>query len=263
VRKSYIETSEGQIHYRTEGTGKPMVLLHYTPVSSDEYTDMIPLLAHDYCVLAMDTPGYGNSDKPPREFTIEDYAQSVVNFLNALRIQKAIVVGHHTGASIAVELASIHPDIVEALVLSGVSLYSSDERELFLRDAMWAPLNITSDGSFLVQQWKYLREWGTHLSPETTFRIFVAMMTAGPRLHDAHYAAFKYVKDQKLPLIKCPTLLVSGTQDMFYKNLKAVEQLIPQCKVQLVEAGNFLGYEKPKEFAEVILEFLKSQQNIR
>ena len=88
--------------------------------------------------------------------------------------------------------------------------------------------------------------------------MIVAMLTAGQKLHDAHYAAFRYDKVPKFPRVKCPTLILSGSDDMFCNVLDDVQKLIPQSKVHIVDAGNFLGYEKPEEFAQATLDFLRN-----
>ncbi len=59
VRRAFLDAPEGQIHYRTAGAGRPVLLLHQTPRSSDEYRDVIPILARELRVVAMDTIGYG------------------------------------------------------------------------------------------------------------------------------------------------------------------------------------------------------------
>ncbi len=59
MKKAYADLPEGQIHYLTAGEGEPLVLLHQTPLSLDEYLDMIPSLAKSNKVIAMDSPGYG------------------------------------------------------------------------------------------------------------------------------------------------------------------------------------------------------------
>ena len=130
MRRGYADTPQGQIHYRTDGSGELVLLLHQIFLSSAEYNDIIPRLAQSYRVIAMDTLGHGNSDNPPGgisaykdykvdDFTIEDHADNIVSFLDALDINKASLVGHHGGATLAAEVAASYPDRVDKLVLSG------------------------------------------------------------------------------------------------------------------------------------------------
>ena len=121
IRKCFVDIPDGQVFYRAGGSGEPILFLHQSPMSSDEFLDILAILAKDYRVLAMDTMGYGNSDTPSHEYEIVDFARSVINFLNALGIQKASIVGHHTGASIAAEVAAAYPERVDKLMLSGLA----------------------------------------------------------------------------------------------------------------------------------------------
>src|SRR5262245_9295423 len=106
VRRAFVDTPDGQIHYASAGAGRPVLLLHQTPRSWDEDRDVIPILARERRVVAMDTIGYGESYKPPRRSEIEDYARGAIALLDGLGIESTAVVGHHTGAVIAMELAA-------------------------------------------------------------------------------------------------------------------------------------------------------------
>ena len=129
MRRAFADTPGGQIHYRTAGSGRPVLLLHQTPRSSDEYRDVIPLLARDFRAIAMDTIGYGDSYRPAWTCGIEDYAAGARDLLDALGVARAAVVGHHTGAVIAMELAAAWPERVERLVLSASPYIDAAERE--------------------------------------------------------------------------------------------------------------------------------------
>ena len=76
-----------------------------------------------------------------------------------------------------------------------------------------------------------------------------------------HWAYFAYVPKlpQKLPLITCPTQVLSGTKDHFCSVAKDVKQLLPRSKLSIIEnASVFIGRTMPKEFAEAILSFLRN-----
>jgi len=267
AKRAYAEIPEGQVHYRYEGSGEPLLLLHQTPFSSDEYSLMIPILADGgYRIVAMDTLGYGGSDKPPRPYLIEDYARSIASFIEVLGIEKTSVVGHHTGASLGIELAASFPNRVDKLIISGCSLYTPEERQTRISNPKLGLKEITRDGSFLMENWDSI--WkskspdvntAANMTLEIAFRFFTAKMMAGPRLHDAHQAAYRYEKEPKLSLIKSPTLVLSGTEDMFYGTIETVKSLIPRSRKQVITgAGNHITNQKPNEFAQAILDFLEN-----
>lgn len=96
-----------------------MLLLHQTPRSWDEYRDVLPLLGQQFRVLAMDTMGFGDSAPLPAQAdSIERWAEAAFDLLDALGISQCAVVGHHTGAVIALEMAASRPPRITALVLS-------------------------------------------------------------------------------------------------------------------------------------------------
>ena len=242
MRRGYVDLPEGQIHFRASGSGEPILLLHQTSFFSDEYSDVIPILAKHYWAIALDTLGYGFSDKLSSQYTIEDYALSVVRFLDVLGIERTNVVGNHTGATIAVEMAVSWPNRVNKLILSGCSLYSAEERESLLNSPKYSPLQLTRDGSFLLREWEHCLNASSYASLEIVFRRFIGNLLASPRLHDGHLASYRYDKRPKLPLIKSPTLLITATGEKSYSKLEEIRSLLPGCTTKVIkEAGGFIA----------------------
>ena len=161
IRRGYAETPSGQIHYRVAGEekGNPVLLLHQTPRSSLEFLQVIPLLARHMKVYAMDTIGYGDSYKPKKICTIEDYARGAIEFLDALKISKISIVGHHTGAIIAMELATSYPERVERLVLSNGSYFDESKRESVKGRPPIDYVEPKEDGSHLKELWNRRRNF--------------------------------------------------------------------------------------------------------
>jgi len=80
----FFNTRLGDVHYIDAGCrdAAPVVLLHQTPRSVDEFTEVIPILAERMRVIAVDNPGYGASEVPPKQPTVAEYADSVVELLD-------------------------------------------------------------------------------------------------------------------------------------------------------------------------------------
>lgn len=260
MRKAYADIPFGQIHYVEDGKGQCVILLHQSPLSLNEYKDVIPILGKKYRVLAMDSPGYGKSDGLESYMPIEGYSMCVLDFMDALRISKASIVGSHTGAAIAVEVAVTAPERVDKLILNGCPDYEPEVRKSRLIDPKYDPIKIAMDGSHLMKIWQIARNWSPNFSPESWHRWVVDFLNAGE--FDAHQALFKYLIDKRLPLVKMPTLLISGTEDVFYHRRTESAKLIPKSKTRVIEGGGIVvGYEKAKNFAEDILEFLGENEN--
>src|SRR5256885_15766632 len=103
ITRAFVRTRAGVIHYAACGQGAPVLLLHQTPRSWDEYREVLPLLGRTHRAIAMDTIGFGAS-APVAEHRIETYAAAVVEFLDALGLDRTTLAGHHTGGALAIEV---------------------------------------------------------------------------------------------------------------------------------------------------------------
>jgi len=205
----------------------------------------------------MDTPGYGMSDRPlQKDPSIESYAQSVVAFLRALNISQTSIVGHHTGAAIAVEVAASHPELVDKLILYGCPYLEPQERQASLNSARLRHTEIKEDGSHIMKIWQSPRP--PHKSAETRQLRLVNHLMAGTGAEAGHEAVFQYEIEQRLPLIQSPVLLMYGDMDRFYPRLEATKKLIRRCETKVIKGGaSLIAFEMPDEFAQAILEFLE------
>ena len=71
IERSFVPLAAGRVHVAACGAGRPILLLHQTPRSWDEYREVLPLLASKYRAIAMDTLGFGDSDPLPSSGTAE------------------------------------------------------------------------------------------------------------------------------------------------------------------------------------------------
>jgi len=256
LKRGYVDLPYGQMHYRTAGEGKVLLMLHQTPSSSDEYLGAMQYLSASFRVIAMDTLGHGMSDPPPRRYAIQDYADSVKDFLSALGINKASVLGHHTGATIAMAFAIAYPDMAENLIVSGFPFYEPADRKKKLETVSAVP-PLGEDGAYIMLLWRALRTFNPSASVDEIKRLLISGLIAGPQGEYAHHAVFEYREQENLPKVKCPTLLISGTEDMFLKYMDATAKLIPHCTLATVQGGgSAIQLTRPMEFADTVLKFL-------
>jgi pimeloyl-ACP methyl ester carboxylesterase len=260
VKKGYVDLPLGQLHYRTAGSGEPVLLLHQAPMSSEEYVGMLPLLAPHCRAIALDFPGHGDSDNPPREFEIEDYARVTVDFMDAMKIQQATIVGHHTGAVVAVEMAVAYPQRVSRLVLSGCPVLDAETWQEHLSRPGFRNRPLDAEGELVKHVWGVYRSLSGHPDPQQWLGPFLLGMKSRSAPYDAHHAVARYPIKARLGLIKCPTLLLSGSRDMFYGDLESTRRLIPGATAGVVEDGGvFVAREQPERFAAAIVQFLKGR----
>lgn len=114
-----VNLSTGAVHYSEHGQGVPLVLLHANPGDSHDFEAVVPALAKNHRVLALDWPGYGQSDLPlqPETATVFLFYKVLREFLTALALPPAFFIGNSIGGNAAARLASESPELVRGLVL--------------------------------------------------------------------------------------------------------------------------------------------------
>lgn len=132
VRRRYVDGRWGQTHvYLAEPAvplARPVVCYHLSLASGQLFRPFLAEIGRDRQAIAPDTPGYGNSDSPLRPEMIPTYAAVHGELLDALGVAECDLVGTHTGARIAVELAHQRPQQIRHLFLVGVGVHTEEER---------------------------------------------------------------------------------------------------------------------------------------
>jgi pimeloyl-ACP methyl ester carboxylesterase len=117
MQSNMIQTRDLRMHYVQAGTGDPVVLIHGFPETSYEWRHQLKALSERYAVFAPDMRGFGRTDKPGARVTRALLGQDVINFMDALGIERATVVGHDWGGIIAFKVAIDWPERVTRLAL--------------------------------------------------------------------------------------------------------------------------------------------------
>lgn len=201
-----IATPEGEIHKT------PLVLFHPAPYSGDFFAAFMRLMAVDRVVIALDTPGYGDSARPPEPQTIPAYTSAVAAALEALGYGDGAavdVLGYHTGGLIAVELAASRPEMVRRLVLPGLPFYMGEARQKAYEENV-KPLTIDKSGAHLEGKWafaNYAADAG--LTLERAQEHFNDLMQCTPHCWWAYHGVFTYPSEERFPAVSQPVLLMS------------------------------------------------------
>jgi pimeloyl-ACP methyl ester carboxylesterase len=258
VERHFVEVPAGVVHYAACGEGEPVLLLHQTPRSWDEYRDVLPLLGRRRRAMAMDTIGFGDSSRlPVGEDSIERWAEVAVSLLDALGVERAAVVGHHTGGYIAVEMAAARPERVSALVLSGVALHPIEKRLEHARTAQVDDASPELDGSHLVELWQ--QRAGFYPKDVALLeRFIIDCLRAGDLAAEGHRVVARYPLEQRLPLVSCPVLLVAPTADPYaFPAVPGLDAAVPHASVTVIEGGMVpLPDQLPGPFAAAVDTFL-------
>lgn len=257
IQKGYVNINDGQIHYRmtTSQSGPPLLLLHQTASSSQMYEGLMQRLEGDFFMLAPDTPGFGQSDFPPTAPTIDDYVNVLLQALDHFDAPTWAVFGHHTGASIACEMAVTSPERVSHLMLSGPPYMDASERQHWLQNAI-TPMVIQADGSHLTQIWRRVTRHNPGPTPALAHREAVDNLRAGERWHEAYVAVFSQDFPKLLSQVACPTLLMCGEQDLLRPHFQPACDALPTAHHVTVPGTTLAVDEHPDAVAATIRSFL-------
>jgi pimeloyl-ACP methyl ester carboxylesterase len=258
TRRHLAQTRFGHVHWVEAGErGRDaVVLLHQTPRSVDEFAELLPRLASSYHVIAVDNPGYGCSDPIAGQPAIADYAEAVVAVMDDAGIARAHVCGHHTGAVVAVELAVGSPDRVRSAILSGPVFIDDETRVQLL--PFFVQWHVQPDGTHFADKWQRFSRW--EKDPALLQRLVLDVFRAGEASEQGHLAVVAYPMEARLPLVRCPGLMIYGSRDPFgytAKSKRFLDYFQPGREVVL-DGGVFMANEIPDAYAAAIREFVVS-----
>ena len=118
----YVDIGGLQLHAVIGGKGRPLLLVHGWPQTWYQWRLVMPALAQDFQVIAVDQRGIGLSDKPKSGYDSGTQANDLVALMEALGHKRFAVVGFDTGMPIAYALAADHPDRIERMVIGEGSI---------------------------------------------------------------------------------------------------------------------------------------------
>jgi pimeloyl-ACP methyl ester carboxylesterase len=185
--RGYARGPHGQVHYHDNqgASAMPLLLLHQAPMSHRQFDAVYePLKTRGIRAIGIDMPGFGMSDPTPFVPKVADWASSVAAVLDHLRIRQADVLGHHTGALLATEVALQFPQRVRRVILNGPFPITESERAMFLADLQKTEIDFEyrADGTHLSESFvKRAKFYGPSADPRHITRIQVEkFMGFGP-----------------------------------------------------------------------------------
>ncbi len=254
ILRRIVEVEGRRVHLRHAGSGPRLLLIHGSPASSAFLLPVIAQLAPHYSCLAPDTPGFGESAPlPVEERTIAAAATATAELLDALRFGPCLVLGTHTGAAIALELAAQRPDLVGGLLLDGVALFDAAEQHLF--DGYFEPVTIDDRGGHFARTWTRIRDmfiwfpWtshaperlnGTDLPPVTSTHSWVSMLfQAAPAYAEIYRAAIAHTERalEAAATQTRPAIYLAHERDMLAPHLSRLPPLKPVDRVEVVSSA--------------------------
>ena len=245
------------INYEQKGSGDLIVLLHGWGSNIKLFANLIELLSRKYTVVAMDMPGFGESEEPPSAWCVDDYVQFVIDFLKDYDTKQVMLLGHSFGGRVIIRMharESLPFEVTKVILVDSAGIMPPKSNKKSWRT-------------------RYYKLGKAFLSTKLMHKIAPdALENFRKKMGSADYAAasplmrqvmVKVVNEDLEPylhLIKCPTLLIWGVNDTAtpLSDGEKMEKLIPDAGlVKLENAGHYSFLEQQFTFNRVMCSFLK------
>ncbi|MCI0559174.1 MAG: alpha/beta hydrolase [Nitrososphaera sp.] len=246
------------LDFASSGANKTLILLHGIGASAERWARVIPALSKYFRVIVPDIIGFGYSDKPTVEYTMDFFLDYFKGLLDTLKVTKANIAGSSFGGQLATEFAIRFNRRVEKLVLAspaGMMRTSTPTLDSYIMAALY-PTYENALSAFRDMA------YDPAMVNQDTVMDFVNRM----RLPNAKYALMSTLLGMRyspklqgrIAKIICPTLLVWGDSDRMIPLQFAKEyEEIPNSRLAVIKNCGHTPYvEKPMAFNKVVLKFL-------
>jgi 3-oxoadipate enol-lactonase len=258
----YVSNHGIHIYYEAYGSGVPIVFLH--PFSTNGYIwyfQIFPLAQTNQCVV-LDLRGHGRSDKPQQGYSIKAMATDVTAVLDALAIEAAVFVGNSIGGMIAMQCSLDYPERVRGNVIvssvTGLTRHMPAEALVaFQQDYHGAFLRLFEgavSAKTKQERGEILDLLQAQFMVEANFPAHV--FTASSQDPEG---VFNWDISDRLKDISQPTLVLAGEADQALpiEVNSILAENIPDAELRVVkDVGHFYQLEKPREFTNVVRQFL-------
>ena len=258
----FMNTDSQSIHYVDHGGSGPAIILsHGFSMDHQMWSEQIePLVSAGWRVVTYDERGWGQTSHQG-EFTYWDLAEDLLSLMDFLEVETAVLVGMSQGGFLSMRATLLQPDRVTALVLvdSEGSALADDEKALYkslheamLESGMAGPLGETLASFLFAPDYQGVEFWRAKWN------------SRNPQLWaDATECLFERDDiDDRLPEIKCPTLVIHGDSDAsipLERGKRMAELLGGDTQFIVIEgAGHTPNLEKPEMVNPILLDFLAS-----
>ncbi|MBO4754372.1 MAG: alpha/beta fold hydrolase [Bacteroidales bacterium] len=225
-----------QHYYIEKGQGEnTIILLHGNGEDCSYFVGQIDEFAKHYHVYAIDTRGHGKTPRGSAPFTIRQFADDLLAFMDLHGIAKAHILGFSDGGNIAMIFALRHPERVDKLILNGANLNARGVK--FMTQF---PIEIG---------YRIARLFAKRSAKAKANAEMLGLMVNDPNLEPSALSA-----------IQARTLVIAGTHDMIKDaHTRLIARSIPDAELVLLKGSHFIANEKPVEFNRAVLGFLKQE----
>lgn len=274
VRHRVVETGRLRVHVAEAGEGEPVLLIHGWPQHWYAWRKVIPLLAPHYRVICPDLRGFGWSDAPSSGYSTTELVEDLVALLDALALERVLVIGHELGGRLGFHLGLRAPDrVARLLALNAMHPYWSARLMVPQAWRQWWTVFVETPlvGRTVLRRFprftRMLFRLGSPL-PDTRASLavdeYIAVLREPARARAAESVQRHFAYCELIPTmlgkyrstrLTVPTLMLNGTHDFALAptELGGYEPYADDLTVNLVRAGHFLPEEFPQLVAKAAL----------
>ena len=222
-----------ELFYTKTGSGPPLLLLHGNGEDGTYFVHQVEEFSRDFTVYAIDTRGHGQSPRGGAPFTISQFADDLLAFMDQQRLPQADILGFSDGGNIALIFALRHPDRVRRLILNGANLDPKGVKPL-----VQLPIVLGYHFASLSK------------SPKAKARAeLLGLMVNEPHIDPA-----------ELGKLSMPVLVIAGTRDMIRENhTRLIANRIPNARLVLIPGDHFIANKAPAAFDRAVRQFLEEE----
>jgi pimeloyl-ACP methyl ester carboxylesterase len=268
---TFLSTRAGRVFVHRGGRGAPLVLLHGWARSHYYFRPIVEALAADHELIALDLPGFGESDRPSPDifdYSLDTYADIVDEVMSQCGVASANVLGASMGGGVALTLAARRPERVQRLVLVGAVVYPPPglplEAKLALTPGVGPLLfkHVYGKRDFVRECRVQSVRDGRCISDDWIDYFWSRLQRAGGM--DAAYACFRVcsslAENSGDPgRVRAPTLLVWGDEDRLVplSQGKRLGRAVAGARLEVIPASGHMPFiERPQQFLRVVRPFL-------
>jgi pimeloyl-ACP methyl ester carboxylesterase len=253
VETELIEVQGLRTRRLVRGAGPTVLVLHGWGASIEAVYPIVAGLEGVATVHALDLPGFGESEIPPEPWGVAEYQAFVADFMDAVGLERATIVGHSNGGRIAIRMAATEPARVEKLVLVDSAGIRPKRTFRWYRRVAMAKIGKHA-ARLLGRPGERLRDVLVGRAGSSDYLAAGAMRPTLVRLVNSDLR-------EHMPSIAAPTLLIHGSNDTDtpLSAAREMERLIPDAGLVVLEgAGHFSYLDQPARFATIVSHFIAS-----
>ena len=220
-----------QLHCIERGEGFPLILLHGNGEDGTYFSGQMGPFSEHFRVIAVDTRGHGRSPRGDAPFTIRQFADDLLAFMDARGIPRAHLLGFSDGGNIALVFALQHPERVDRLILNGANLDAKG-----VKPSVQLPI-------------------------ELGYRVARLFARRDPKAKAHAELLGLMVNDPNIPMdalrgLVPETLVIAGTKDMIRdRHTRDIAAAIPHSTLRILPGDHFIAAKQPEAFNRAVLDF--------